>query len=246
VGRYLLEEVAHYVTVRKASQRQVLLVIDEFSAISAAADAANLFERIRSYGASVIVSSQSYSGLGPEADRLLGAAGTLILHRCSDPERLVRLAGTVPRYEYSYQTETYGPTGKVTLRQREAHRVDPNAARQLETGESFIVASGRAARVRITPLAIDDAAGMHLLRRGGLEPTIRQLRPRRPVPVPLPSAMPIVQVDVAPTNLPPHTGPATAPADPEPGSDISVVPATPSDRASAPGADDQDDLVTRF
>ena len=44
----------------------MLLVIDEFSALSMASDAANLLERVRSFGASVVVSSQSYGGSGPE------------------------------------------------------------------------------------------------------------------------------------------------------------------------------------
>ena len=38
------------------------------------ADAANLFERVRSLGASVIVSSQSYASLCAGADRILDAA----------------------------------------------------------------------------------------------------------------------------------------------------------------------------
>lgn len=111
LGRWLVEEIAHYVTERKPRDRQVLIIIDEFSALSLSTDAANLFERIRSFGAAVIVSSQSYAGLGPEAERLLGAATTILLHQCNDPERIGRRAGTVLRPDYSYQVDEQGRSG---------------------------------------------------------------------------------------------------------------------------------------
>ena len=60
LGRYFLEDFSHFVTKRKRPTDKVLLIVDEYSAISAGSDAVNLFERVRSFGGSVVVSSQSY------------------------------------------------------------------------------------------------------------------------------------------------------------------------------------------
>jgi len=103
LGRFLIEDFAHYVGRRKPIDRRVLLVVDEFSTLSMDADAANLFERVRSLGASVIVSSQSYAGLGLGADRILDAAAGLICHQSADPERLAARAGTRPSIERTIQ-----------------------------------------------------------------------------------------------------------------------------------------------
>lgn len=157
LGRFLIEDFAHYVARRKPLERRVLLIVDEFSALSLDADAANLFERVRSLGASVIVSSQSYAGLGAGADRILDAAAGLICHQSADPERLAARAGTRPSIERTIQFSTDGgPTGLGSLRPQDAFRVHPDRVRQLEVGECFIIAQGRAARVSVTPLRLDE------------------------------------------------------------------------------------------
>ncbi len=156
LGRFLVEDFAHYVSRRKPVDRRVLLIVDEFSALSMDADAANLFERVRSLGSSVIVSSQSYAGLGAGADRILDAAAGLICHQSADPERLAGRAGTRPSIERTIQISTEsGPTGLGSLRQQDAFRVHPDKVRQLEVGECFVIAQGRAARVSVTPLPLD-------------------------------------------------------------------------------------------
>lgn len=157
LGRFLIEDFGHYVSRRKPIDRRVLLIVDEFSALSMDADAANLFERVRSLGASVIVSSQSYAGLGPGADRILDAAAGLICHQSADPERLAARAGTRPSIERTIQVSTEdGPTGLGSLRQQDAFRVHPDKVRQLEVGECFVIAQGRAARVSVTPLRLNE------------------------------------------------------------------------------------------
>src|SRR3989440_1909767 len=105
LGRFFLEDFAHYAGVRKPREERVLLVVDEFSALESTADAAHLFERLRSFGAAVVVSAQGYAGLGPAADRILDAAQTLVLHRSADPERLISRAGTGPRLEHTRYLE---------------------------------------------------------------------------------------------------------------------------------------------
>ena len=157
LGRFLIEDFGHYVARRKPIDRRVLLIVDEFSALSMDADAANLFERVRSFGASVIVSSQSYAGLGRGADRILDAAAGLISHQSADPERLAARAGTRPSIERTIQVSAEdGPTGMGSLRQQDAFRVHPDKVRQLEVGECFVIAQGRAARVSVTPLRLNE------------------------------------------------------------------------------------------
>lgn len=170
LGRFLVEDIAHYVTERKNRDRQVLIIIDEFSALSMSSDAANLFERLRSFGGAVIVSSQSYAGLGENAERLLGAATTIILHSCSDPERIGRRAGTVRGADYSYQIDRQGTPGRMTLRTAEIPRIDPNAVRQFGVGEAFVIAHGRAARVQVAPLGVTAEEGWTWFNCGGIAP----------------------------------------------------------------------------
>ena len=185
LGRFFLEDFAHYAGVRKPREVPVLLIIDEFSALESAADAANLFERLRSFGAAVIVSAQGHAGLGEAAERILDAAQTLILHRCADPEPLIARAGTVGRLEH---TRYLGPApggappagarqGSVT--RREGWRVRPNDVRQLPAGEALVISAGKAARVKVEriPEPPDRAASAGLVR--GL-PSGRTGRPGRP------------------------------------------------------------------
>lgn len=151
LGRFLLEDFAHFVSRRKEPEDRVLLIIDEFSTFARAADAANLFERVRSYGAAIVAASQSVAGLGDEADaaRILDAVHAVILHRSADPERIANRAGTRRLIEVGFQTDQQGPTGLGTARMQDAFRVPPQAVRMLETGECFVIVGGRAHRARI-------------------------------------------------------------------------------------------------
>ncbi|HEY2666989.1 MAG TPA: type IV secretion system DNA-binding domain-containing protein [Actinomycetota bacterium] len=191
LGRFFLEDFAHYAGVRKAQARRVLLVVDEFSALESAADAAHLFERLRSFGAAVIVSAQGYAGLGAAADRILDAAETLVLHRCADPERLVARAGTVPRVEHTRYLPSHavppgaGREGSVT--RREGWRVRPNDVRQLPAGEAIVISGGKAGRVRVERLLPADE-----LRAAAAEIVASHGATERPAPVFHPSPPPQV------------------------------------------------------
>lgn len=189
LGRFFLEDFAHYAGVRKEPARRVLLVVDEFSALESAADAAHLFERLRSFGAAVIVSAQGYAGLGAAADRILDAAQTLVLHRCADPERLVARAGTVPRVEHTrYLPSRGGPGGagrEGAVTRREGWRVRPNDVRQLPVGEAVVVSGGKAGRVRVERLAPPEellAAAAEIVSSHGT--TVRPAPVFRPSPPP--------------------------------------------------------------
>jgi len=174
LGRYLLEDFAHFVSKRKPSDRRVLLIVDEFSAISSGgADAANLFERVRSYGAGVMVTSQSYEGLGADAARLIGAAWATIAFQCTDPEPIAARAGTIKEVQTSLHAELTALPGRNTLmtgreyvsgttiqREQEVPRLHPNVIRNLAVGECCIITNGAYLELRVARLPRIPDVGM--------------------------------------------------------------------------------------
>jgi hypothetical protein len=165
LGRYLLEDFAHYVATRKPADDKVLLIVDEFPAIAfGGANAANLFEMVRFHGAGLIVTAQSYAGLGADADRMLGAAAGLILHQCADPEHLLVRAGqrldfqrrvTITERGMGQAVKEYA-VGEGMLAETDALKVDPNAVKQLGQGECVVIAQGRAQHVAVSQVRIQE------------------------------------------------------------------------------------------
>src|SRR5581483_7509803 len=105
LARYLVEDFAHYAAARKPPNRRALLLVDEFSALRLP-NAAALVERLRSFGAGIVIAAQSPEGLhddAREAARLLAAAATVIAHRVAGPDPVVTRAGTTRRAERSHQ-----------------------------------------------------------------------------------------------------------------------------------------------
>src|SRR5258708_29195789 len=92
MARYLLEDAAHYVKHRKAPGVRTLCIIDEFGALGIS-NVTGVYERMREAGLSMWASAQSHAGLGSERDNVLAASSIKILHRCGDPEELVKFAG---------------------------------------------------------------------------------------------------------------------------------------------------------
>ena len=170
LGRFLLEDLTHYLADRKPNARPVLVVLDEFSAISTGADAANIVERAREFGAGVVLTTQSYAGLGNGAERVLDAArGGLIIHSLANPEPFTKRAGTVWRDVTAVSQPQSQPglvsavlfnreveTPRHTTRQDEFPRIDPNEVRQLPRGEAFVISGGRAQRVSFNRIELWD------------------------------------------------------------------------------------------
>ena len=166
-GRYLLEDFMHYIAERKPPEREVLLVLDDFSAISSGQEAVNLVERAREFGVGVILTTQSYAGLGPGADRIVDACnGALIVHRMSNPEPFITRAGTVWRQTTSVTQPARQPgivsgvllgkepeMPKHTTRDQEFPRIDANEARSLPPGDAFVIADGKTQRVAVAEVA---------------------------------------------------------------------------------------------
>jgi hypothetical protein len=165
LGRYLLEDFAHYVATRKPTDDKVLLIVDEFPAIAfGGANAANLFEMVRFHGAGLVVTAQSYAGLGADADRMLGAAAGLILHQCADPEHLLVRAGqrldfqrrvTITERGMGQAVKEYA-VGEGMLAETDALKVDPNAVKQLGQGECVVIAQGRAQHIAVSQVRIQE------------------------------------------------------------------------------------------
>jgi hypothetical protein len=152
--RLVLEDLGHFATKRKARVGDdVLLVLDEFSAVQGGTDQAiHLAERLRDVGVPVIFGAQSPEGLGDERQqwRLLHTVGGgLIVHQLADPDLLVGLAGTVWTPEQAWQLDGWGPAGQARVHMVERSRVDPNQVRQLQPGEAFLIQAGRAVKLSV-------------------------------------------------------------------------------------------------
>jgi hypothetical protein len=156
LGRYLVEDFAHYVVKRKPRDRRTLFIIDEYSALRMKMSAVNLAERLRSYGATVIVAAQSYEGLGKdeEAQRLLGAANFLILHRTNNPLKLSSRAGMEQQTDMRWSMEPGRPTsyGSASLRQR--YRIEPEQVMSLQNGEAFVISRGERLKIRVVQVPL--------------------------------------------------------------------------------------------
>jgi hypothetical protein len=152
--RLVLEDLGHFATRRKARVGDdVLLVLDEFSAVQGGTDQAiHLAERLRDVGVPVVFGAQSPEGLGDERQqwRLLHTiGGGLVLHQLADPDRLIALAGTIRVPEQAWQLDPWGPAGQARVHMADRPRVDPNQVRQLHPGEAFVIQAGRAVQLSV-------------------------------------------------------------------------------------------------
>jgi hypothetical protein len=163
VLHFVMADLAHHVAVRKPHGDRELIVVDEFSAVQGGREhAIHLTERGRSAGVAALLSVQSRRGLGDDAaaDRLIGAAGLVVLFATAEPEDVLRLAGTVRQVEIAAQVEDGQLTGRGTATVRSGYRVDANTVRALAPGQAFLLAGGRAELAQIIrpPTAVNDLA----------------------------------------------------------------------------------------
>ncbi len=159
LARFLIEDFKQYLAGRKRAGQQVLLIVDEFSAIADGERMARMVEVVRSYGASVVLAPQCIEGMGgPEATaRILNAAHTLILHAVPDPEPIVKAAGTKMATEISLQHERGMSTDVGSTRSQHQYRVDPNEVRRLPEGMCVVIGNGEGQTVQIAaPPSVGD------------------------------------------------------------------------------------------
>ena len=154
---YFFECFKQFATDMKAPADRVLLIVDEFPALMGDSDAAGMIERLRSFGCGVAVSGQSFEGLGDDRARIVEAAGTVILHRLSASDELVRLAGTVQEFAVTTQVDfdTAGATGRGTVTPEHRFKADPNLIGHQRDGEITVVTDRRVGHGFVTKVEVD-------------------------------------------------------------------------------------------
>jgi hypothetical protein len=170
-AKLLLDDFELYVAMRNASvpasrRRKILLIIDDYSAFSDMVPIHNLMERLRGAGVAVVAIAHGLESLGTEreAKRLLTSAGTTILHACSLPQELIKVAGTRRSPEFTYhmqpddtadnQGSVLDQPGQTSVYLREHSTIDANDVQQLTKGESFWIAGGLYQRVQVEMVPI--------------------------------------------------------------------------------------------
>ncbi|HVT71016.1 MAG TPA: hypothetical protein VHF26_24935, partial [Trebonia sp.] len=143
--------------------REILLCVDEFSAVARRLPITRLYERARSLGLAVQVSAQSWEGLaGTEDERLRVAAtaeGGIWLLRTPRPSPVADLAGTFPAVDTSRRFSGAGAWGDDGLsRTRPAPVLDGDLVRRLDVGQVCYVYRGEVTFLQVKRLTGRQAA----------------------------------------------------------------------------------------
>ena len=143
--------------------REILLCVDEFSAVSRRLPIWRLYERARSLGLAVQVSAQSWEGLaGSEDERQRVAAtaeGGIWLLRTPRPSPVAELAGTMPSVDTSRRFAGAGPWGDDGLsRTRLTPVLDGDLVRRLDVGQACYVYRGGVTFLQVKRLTGQQAA----------------------------------------------------------------------------------------
>jgi hypothetical protein len=129
-------------------------------------NAANLYERVREAGMAMWAAAQSYQGLGTERASVLAASSIKILHRCGDPEEVVRFAGWRDQPAFSRLLEEEGdeaffplvsrdiPKTRTTVRMQRVYAVPIEDVQQLSRGAIVLITGGLGAWCQVYPLAL--------------------------------------------------------------------------------------------
>ena len=220
----LLASYAARLPDRGGQAREILLAVDEFSAVSRRLPIWQLYERARSLGLAVQVSAQSWQGLAADDDeryRIAALAdGGIWLLRTPHPEPVTGLAGSRKLVDTTRRllgVPVWGHQG--TSRIRLAPVVDPALIRSLDVGQAAYIYRGGVTFVQVKrlvggPAALPGSAGVTVPSAG---------RPARGQVAPAPPA---------------HGQPAPpAPGDSAPGPPARdpAAPAPPARGGSAPG-----------
>jgi hypothetical protein len=162
-ARALVDILASYAAQGQGSQREILLAVDEFSAVSRRLPIWQLYERARSLGLALQVSAQSWPGLAPRDDdryRIAATAdGGIWLLRTPHPEPATGLAGRLPAADTSRRVlgaALWGHQG--SSRVRDTPVVDPAIIRSLDTGQAAYIYRGGVTYVQVKRLVAAPAA----------------------------------------------------------------------------------------
>jgi hypothetical protein len=143
--------------------REILLCVDEFSAVSRRLPIWQLYERARSLGLAVQVSAQSWEGLARTEDERQRVAGTaeggIWLLRTPRPGPVVELAGTRSSVETTRRLDGQGAWPDAGLsRTRLVPVLDGDLVRRLEVGQVGYVYRGGVTYLQIKRLTGRQAA----------------------------------------------------------------------------------------
>jgi hypothetical protein len=149
LAKFLLEDIKHYLSVRKDPRRRAVFILDEFSSLGTES-VIRLAEMARSLGGIIMLGTQTLAGLGDldQQQRIVGNVSVL-LHRMSAPEELTRLAGV---QEVMVKTGHYQGKERVkrgTYRIEDADIIPAQDVRTLPTGCAWVIARGVAAKVQM-------------------------------------------------------------------------------------------------
>ena len=130
-----------------SGEREILLCVDEFSAVSRRLPIWQLYERARSLGLAVQVSAQSWEGLaGSEDERHRVAAtaeGGIWVLRTPRPDALVALAGTQPYVDTTRRFDGAGAWSDDGMsRTRLVPVLDGDLVRRLDVGQVAYIYRG--------------------------------------------------------------------------------------------------------
>jgi hypothetical protein len=159
-ARALTDLLAHYAL---SGQREILLAVDEFSAVSRRLPIWRLYERARALGLAVQVSAQSWEGLADtedERNRIAATAeGGIWVLRTPRPGPVADLAGTRRVVDTTRRFAGHGPwPGDGLSRTRLVPVLDADIVRQLEVGQVAYVYRGGVTYVQVKRLIGRQAA----------------------------------------------------------------------------------------
>jgi hypothetical protein len=217
-ARALINLLAHYVTTHPG--REVLLAVDEFSAVARRLPVWNLYERARSLGLAVQVSAQSWAGLAPDEtgrNRIAAAAeGGVWLLRTAQPEPVTALAGqrrVVTTTRHLARFPRWRRSGTSTVEERPV--ADPALIRALDVGQAAYLYRGGVTYVQVSRLVAAPAAL---------------------APVPVPVSRPAATANATPATQD-SAGHDAAPRIPGPPAAGDGDPGPPAANGTEPGAD---------
>jgi len=172
--------------------REILLCVDEFSAVSRRLPIWRLYERARSLGLAVQVSAQSWEGLAGSADERQRVAATaeggIWLLRTPRPEPVAELAGTMPSVDTSRRFAGAGPWDDDGLsRTRLTPVLDGDLVRRLDVGQACYVYRGGVTFLqvkRLTGRQAEIGSGTGVRSPDGAAPAGGEAFPEFPAPWP--------------------------------------------------------------
>lgn len=196
-ARALADLLASFAARGGGADRDILLAVDEFSAVSRRLPIWQLYERARSLGLAVQVSAQSWQGLaGTEDERYRIAAtadGGIWLLRTPHPEPVTALAGRRPATDTSRRllgAARWGREGSSRL--QDIPVADPGLIRALDVGQAAYLYRGGVTYVQVKRMVAGPAALAAGSPASAPAPTGRVVAAPREPAAPLPDAGPFL------------------------------------------------------